>query len=420
MREFFKRKARDLRDHVINAGLERGRRGAAGDFIAQLIEREADGELGGDFCDREAGRFRRQRRRTRHARVHFNDDHAAVVRIDRKLHVRAARVDADLAQHCQRGIAHDLVFLVRQRLRRRDRDRVAGMYAHRVKVFNRADDDAIVFLVAHDFHLVLFPADQRFFNQQLGGRRGFQAALANRLEFFSVVCNAAAGAAHRERWPDDDREAELALHAPGFFQRMRHARTCRAEADLRHRLLEFRAVFRLVDRFRRCANQLALVFFEHAVTMQVERAIERRLAAHGRQDCVRLFLGDDALDELPGDRLDVRHVRHLRIRHDGSRIAVDENDAVTLFAQGLASLRAGVVEFTRLANNDRTCADDQDTFQITTFRHFSGSPSSPQSDRTKGRCRSDPATLPDDPGSRKPACRCAQNLAANRRTAIRG
>ncbi len=124
--------------------LERRGRGAAGDVVAQLVERVAHGQLGRDLGDREAGGLRGQRRRTRHARVHLDDDHAAVLRVDRELHVRAAGVDADLAQDRERGVAQDLVFLVGQRLRRGHGDRVAGVHAHRVEVLDRADDDAVV------------------------------------------------------------------------------------------------------------------------------------------------------------------------------------------------------------------------------------------------------------------------------------
>jgi hypothetical protein len=41
--------------------------------------------------------LRRERRGARHARVHLDDDHAAVLRVDRELDVGAARLDADLA-----------------------------------------------------------------------------------------------------------------------------------------------------------------------------------------------------------------------------------------------------------------------------------------------------------------------------------
>jgi hypothetical protein len=100
-----------------------------------------------------------------------------------------------------RGVAHDLIFLVGQRQRRRDGDRIAGMHAHRIDVLDRADDDAVVRLVAHDLHLVFLPAEQRFLDQNLGGRRGVEAALATiSLELFLVVGDAAAGAAHGEGW----------------------------------------------------------------------------------------------------------------------------------------------------------------------------------------------------------------------------
>jgi hypothetical protein len=65
------------------------------------------------------------------------------------------------------GVAQALVFLVGERLRRRDGDAVAGVHAHRVEVLDRADDDAVVRLVADHFHLEFLPAEHRFFDQHL-------------------------------------------------------------------------------------------------------------------------------------------------------------------------------------------------------------------------------------------------------------
>ena len=175
-RELLEREARDLGDDVVDRRLERRRRLATGDLVAQLVQRVADGELGGDLRDREAGGLRRQRRGTRHARIHFDHDHAAGLRVDAELHVRAAGIDADLAQHGDRGIAQALVFLVGERLRRRDGDRVAGVHAHRVEVLDRADDDAVVRLVADHFHLEFLPAQHRFLDQHFVHRREFEAA----------------------------------------------------------------------------------------------------------------------------------------------------------------------------------------------------------------------------------------------------
>ena len=92
-----------------------------------------------------------------------------------------------------------LVFLVGQRQRRRHGDRIAGMHAHRIDVLDRADDDAVVVLVAHHLHLELFPAEHRFLDQHFGGRRGVDAALDDLDELRLVVGDAAAGAAERER-----------------------------------------------------------------------------------------------------------------------------------------------------------------------------------------------------------------------------
>ena len=85
---------------------------------------------------------------------------------------------------------------------------VAGVDAHRIDVLDRADDDAVVVAVAHDLHLVLFPAEHRFLDQHLGGRRGVEAALHDVEELVAIVGDAAAGAAQGERRPDDRRQAD--------------------------------------------------------------------------------------------------------------------------------------------------------------------------------------------------------------------
>ena len=95
----------------------------------------------------------------------------------------------------------------------------------------------------------------------------------------------------------------------------------RAQADARHRLLELLAVLGLVDRLLRRADQLDAVLVEHALAREVERAVERRLAAHRRQQRVGPLALDDLLDHLPGDRLDVGDVGHLRVGHDRRRVA---------------------------------------------------------------------------------------------------
>jgi len=57
-------------------------------------------------------------------------------------------VDADLTQHGDRSVAHALVLFICQSLCWRDGDRITRMDPHRIEVLDRADDDAVVVLVA--------------------------------------------------------------------------------------------------------------------------------------------------------------------------------------------------------------------------------------------------------------------------------
>ncbi len=308
-------------------------------------------------------------RRSRHARIHLDHHHAPVFRVDRELHIGAAGIHADLAQHRDARIAHDLVFLVGQRLRRGDRDRVAGVHAHRIQILDRTDDDAIVVAVAHHFHLEFFPAEQRFLDQQLARRRGFQSALADLDELLAVVGDAAAAAAHREGRADHRREAQHLLHLQRFFHAVRDRRTGRGQPDAGHRLLEFFAVFGLVYGFPARAYHLDAVFFQHSMFGQVQRAVQRGLPAHRRQDRIGPFPLDDLFDDPPGDRLDIGRIRHAGIGHDRGGIRVHQDYAIAFLAQRLAGLRAGIIELARLPDDDGAGADDQDAFYVGTFCH---------------------------------------------------
>ena len=103
---------------------------------------------------------------------------------------------------------------------------------------------------------------------------------------------------------------------------------------------------------------------------EVERAIERSLPAHGRQDRVGALLGDDFLHRLPGDRLDVGDVGSRRVGHDRGGVAVDQNDLVALFPQGLAGLHAGVVKLAGLTDDDGAGPDDEDRLNVCALGHY--------------------------------------------------
>ncbi len=262
--EFFERETWDFRDDVIDRRFERRRRDTS-DVIWQFIEGVTDGEFCGDFCDWETGCLRGERRAPRNARVHFDDDHPAGFRIGRELDVRAAGFHADLTDHGEGCVTHDLILAVRQRLDRGYGDRIAGVNAHRVDVFNRANDHAVVGAVTHDLHFKFFPAEQRFVDQYFRDRREIEAAGDDFLIFLAVVSNATALAAEGESGPDDQREgSDFLRNFAGFFHRVGDSGARHIEADFDHRLFEKLAVFAFVDRFGVRADHFDTVLFKRA------------------------------------------------------------------------------------------------------------------------------------------------------------
>ncbi len=313
---FLKREARDLGDHIINGRLKARRGRAAGDVVVDLIQRVADRQLGGDLGDGEARGLGRQRGRARHARVHLDDHHAAILGVHGELHVRAAGLHPDLAQHGDRGRAHALVFLVGQGQGGRDGDGIAGVNAHRVNVFDRADDDAVVRFVADHFHLVLFPAQNAFLDQHFCDRGVIEARSDDLAELFNIVGDAAAGAAHGEGGADHDRQAQFLKHDLGFRHGVHGARDGAFKTDGVHRHAEALAVFRLVDDVGLGADHLHIEQLQHAALVELQRAIERGLSAHGGQQRVWALLLDHLGDHFRRDRFDIGGVGQIRIGHD--------------------------------------------------------------------------------------------------------
>ena len=278
--------------------------------------------------------------------------------MDRELNVRPARLDADLANDRERGVAHHLVFFVGERLHRRDRDRVAGVHAHRVEIFNRTNNDAVVHPVAHHFHFKFFPADERFFDQHFVHRRHGETATGDLIQLVRVVGDTAATAAESEGRPDDERESsDLFCNAAHVGKRARHARARHVEPDSQHGFLEQLSIFALRDRLRTGADQFYLVPRECAVAIKLHRRIQRRLPAHRWQKRVRLFSSNDGFDHFCRDRLDVSAIGELGIGHDRGRVRIHQHDLVTFLSQRLARLHAGIIKFAALPDHDWTGAN---------------------------------------------------------------
>ncbi len=103
------------------------------------------------------------------------------------------------------------------------------------------------------------------------------------------------------------------------------------------------------------------MLFQHTMLNQLQGAIQRSLATHGRQQSIGAFAGDNVGNCLPMDWLDIDGIGHVRIGHDRGWVGVDQDHPVALLPQCLAGLRAGIVKFASLADHDGTGANNQDT-----------------------------------------------------------
>jgi hypothetical protein len=115
---------------------------------------------------------------------------------------------------------------------------------------------------------------------------------------------------------------------------------------------------------------ISTLYFLHAMTRQIERAVQRRLSTHGRQYRIRPLFGNDVFQYLPGNRLDISDIGHIRVGHDGRWIGIDQNDLETFFAQRFTRLSTGIVELTSLTDDDRTGTNDKNAMDVCTLRHF--------------------------------------------------
>ena len=168
-------------------------------------------------------------------------------------------------------------------MHRRDRDRVAGVHAHRVDVLDRADHDGVVRAVAHHLELELLPAGDRLLDEDLGHRARGEAAARDALELGPGASEPAPAAAERERRPDDQRVPELVPELERPVERTRGPRARRLEPGPAHRLLEAAAVLGAVDRLEPRPDQPDPQPLEVAGLRERDRDVQRGLAAERRR-----------------------------------------------------------------------------------------------------------------------------------------
>ncbi len=239
------------------------------------------------------------------------------------------------------------------------------MHAHRVEVLDRAHDDDVVEAVAHELELELVPAADGLLDEHLGDRGLRQAALHLAAKSRRIVCEAAPVATESERRAHDHWQRD----AVELVERRHDARGGDAQAAGRHRAPELLTILRAPNHVDRGADELHAEVFEHTAFGKLDGEVERRLAAERREQRVRALPLEHGGDARGVERLDVGAVGEAGVGHDRRRVRVDDDRPVSVRAQHLERLAAGVVELARLADDDRARADDADALEVAARGH---------------------------------------------------
>ena len=201
-------------------------------------------------------------------------------------------------------------------------------------------------------------------------KAGLETAFANSTQFFFIVNQAAAGTTHRVGRAQDDRIAKFFCRIEGFLNGVAGFTLGHFNAQVVHGLFKSNAVFAPFDGIDLDTDNLDAVFAQDTSLIQFGTQIQAGLAAQVWQQRIRPFLFNNPGHAFFIQRFNIGFVSHFWIRHNRRRIGIDQNNFIAQTAQGFTGLCAGIVEFTSLANNNRTGADNQDFMDISSLTHM--------------------------------------------------
>ena len=101
---------------------------------------------------------------------------------------------------------------------------------------------------------------------------------------------------------------------------------------------------------------------EDAGFVEFDAAVEGGLTPEGEEDAVGSLFFDDFCDEEGGNGQEVDLIGKLFGGLDGGNIGVNEDGTDAFFAKGFEGLGAGVVEFSGLADFERSGTEDEYVF----------------------------------------------------------
>ena len=164
-----------------------------------------------------------------------------------KLDIGTPGFDADLPDDVNGCIPHSLILPISEGLSRGDSDTVTGVDAHWIKIFNRADDNHVVFEIAHNFQLIFLPANKGLFHDNLGNHARLESCACKGFHLFPVIGHTAADSAQGKTGPDNEGIADRLSHLFGLIHIPDNSAPGHTQTDAIHGISELLPIFGLLD-----------------------------------------------------------------------------------------------------------------------------------------------------------------------------
>ena len=233
------------------------------------------------------------------------------------------------------------------------------MYAQRINIFNKADSDHVVLRIADNFQLKLFPSKDRLLYQNLTNHAGLQASCTHGLQFFYVIYKTAAFAAHGVSRTKNNRITQFICDCQCILNAVGNFTSSHLDAQAFHCMLKLDTVLTTLDSINLNADYFNIIFIQNTCCCQFGAEVQSGLSTQVREQRIRALFFNDLSQTVYVQRLNISHICCLRIRHNRSRIGIDQHNLIAEFSQCLAHLCSRIIELTRLSDNDWTGTDNQ-------------------------------------------------------------
>ena len=213
--------------------------------------------------------------------------------------------------------------------------------------------------VANHLVLDLSPAGERTFDEDLADRRrGKPREHGLRVPLLGLA-QAATSPAQGEGGPYHERQRHPLAQGACLRKRSDGRRFRRRLTDRRQQVLELLTILSSSNRVQPRAKHANVVLLKNPRVIKRNRKVKSRLSPKRRKETIRPLRGDDALEHLSGQGLDIDRICRRIVGHDRRGVAVDKHHANPFFAQRAASLCPGVVELGGLSDDDGPGADHE-------------------------------------------------------------